>query len=333
MEDAPHSMGSLPGTRRYRGRFAPSPTGPLHFGSLVAATASYLDARANHGAWLLRIEDVDRPRVVKGAADAILHALEAFRFEWDEAIVWQSTRDAAYRESLDRLEAAGWVYPCTCTRREIAGAGTVADDGTPRYPGTCRNGVAEGRVSRAWRLRVDHTPIAFEDRCQGLREWNLWRDVGDFVLLRGDGIFSYQLAVVVDDAFQEVTDVVRGADLLSSTPRQIHLQRALGLPTPRYLHIPVAEGEPGKKLSKQTLAAAIDHGEAGRLLHESLAFLGQQPPADLAAAPPREIWAWAIAHWNPERIPRTLALPAPARLQPGGAASGPAFSPVPSPPR
>jgi glutamyl-Q tRNA(Asp) synthetase len=318
MAEALQSTSSPHGAGRYRGRFAPSPSGPLHFGSLVAATASYLDAKAHAGAWLLRMEDIDRPRVVKGAADAILHALEAFGFEWDEPILWQSAREEAYRAALTQLEAGDWVYPCACTRREIAEAGTVAEDGTPRYPGICRDGVAEGREARAWRLRVEHSAIGFEDRCQGAQTWNLWRDVGDFVLRRGDGIFSYQLAVVVDDGFQQVSDIVRGADLLSSTPRQMHLQRALGLPTPRYLHIPVAEGEPGKKLSKQTLAPAIDHGEAGELLFEALRFLGQQPPPELSAASVPEIWAWARAQWRAEQIPHTKALPAPARLRYGG---------------
>jgi glutamyl-Q tRNA(Asp) synthetase len=318
MAEALHSTTSPQDEGRYRGRFAPSPTGPLHFGSLVAATASYLDARAHAGSWLLRMEDVDRPRVVKGAADAILHALEAFGFEWDEPILWQSAREEAYREALAQLEASGWVYPCACTRREIAEIGTVAEDGTPRYPGICRDGVAEDREARAWRLRVPHSSIGLEDRCQGSYTWNLWRNVGDFVLRRGDGIFSYQLAVVVDDGFQQVSDVVRGADLLSSTPRQMHLQRALGLPTPRYLHIPVAEGQLGKKLSKQTLAPAIDHGEAGALLHETLCFLGQEPPPELALAPVQEIWTWAKATWRAERIPRVKALPAPDRFRASG---------------
>lgn len=315
MAEALNSTESVGSEGRYRGRFAPSPTGPLHFGSLVAATASYLDARAHGGLWLLRMEDVDRPRVVKGAADSILRALEAFGFEWDEAVLWQSEREEAYREALTQLEAGGWVYPCACTRREIAEAGTVADDGTPRYRGTCRDGVAEGREARAWRLRVHHAAIAFEDRCQGPHQWNLWRDVGDFVLQRGDGIFSYQLAVVVDDAYQRVTDVVRGADLLSSTPRQMHLQNALGLPVPRYLHIPVAEREPGRKLSKQTLAPAIDHGEAGTLLYETLCFLGQQPPPELATAAVPEIWTWAFGQWRADQIPRAKALPAPERFR------------------
>lgn len=295
----------------YRGRFAPSPTGPLHFGSLVAATASYLDAKTKGGVWLVRMEDVDRTRTVPGAADAILTTLEAFGFAWDEEVIWQSERDEAYREALALLERSHAVYPCGCTRREIAEMGEVAEDGSARYPGTCRNGLPPGKQARAWRIRVDDAPIRFEDGCQGALEYRLATDVGDFVLLRADGLIAYQLAVVVDDAFQRVTDIVRGADLLSSTPRQIQVQRALALPTPRYFHVPVAEVAPGSKLSKQTLAPALDADRAGMTLWNALQFLGQEVPFELRGAAVEEIWHWAFSEWRPERVPRVPGQVAP----------------------
>ncbi|HKB72871.1 MAG TPA: tRNA glutamyl-Q(34) synthetase GluQRS, partial [Burkholderiales bacterium] len=225
-------------TTRYRGRFAPSPTGPLHFGSLVAAVGSYLEARWNRGRWLVRMEDLDRPREARGASKAILSMLEAYGFEWDGKVVFQSRRDAAYGAALKRLEHVRAVFPCTCTRREISDS-AVAPASEPISPGTCRKGLSPGRSARAMRVRVDNTVIAFEDLLQGRIEQNLAREVGDFVVRRADGLFAYQLAVVVDDFEQNITDVVRGADLLASTPRQILLQRLLGHPVPRYMHLPV----------------------------------------------------------------------------------------------
>ncbi|MGC1518608.1 MAG: tRNA glutamyl-Q(34) synthetase GluQRS, partial [Azonexus sp.] len=210
----------------YRGRFAPSPTGPLHFGSLVAAVGSYLDARSIGGEWLVRREDLDTPRNVPGAADDILKTLEAFGFEWDGAVLWQSRRFAAYGAALEQLKAAGLAYGCACSRKEIAdSAPRPAVDGGLAYPGTCRNGLPYGRAVRAWRLRVSDAETSFADRLQGRQAQNLERDVGDFVLLRADGLYAYQLAVAVDDEFQGISDVVRGADLIASTPRQIWLQR------------------------------------------------------------------------------------------------------------
>jgi glutamyl-Q tRNA(Asp) synthetase len=275
----------------YVGRFAPSPTGPLHFGSLVAALASWLDARAARGRWLLRIEDLDTPRMQPGAADEILRTLEAFGLSWDGPVVRQSERAALYRDALRRL--ASETYWCGCSRREIADSSLgLASDGAQIYPGTCRHGIAAGRTPRALRLITTHQPIAYVDRAQGPQSQVLERDVGDFVLARADGQFAYQLAVVVDDAAQGVTDVVRGADLLDSTPRQIHLLRRLGYGTPRYLHVPAAVNAAGEKLSKQTGAAPILPGPDG--LRAALSFLGQRETDALHEA---------VTHWNPALIP------------------------------
>lgn len=299
---------AIPPGNAYRGRFAPSPTGPLHFGSLVAAVGSCLDARAHGGEWLVRMEDVDTPRNVPGAAASILATLEAFGFEWDGEVLWQSRRLEAYRAALDDLKARGLAYGCACSRKEIAdSARHPAVDGGLAYPGTCRGGLPPGRTARAWRLRVPDAEQAFEDRLQGVVSQNLERDVGDFVLLRADGQFAYQLAVVVDDAFQGITDVVRGADLIDSTPRQIHLQHCLEAPTPRYAHLPVATNAAGEKLSKQTLAPALDAARAGAELVRALGFLGQRPPAELARAGPAEVWQWAREHWDFDAIPRRRA--------------------------
>lgn len=294
----------------YRGRFAPSPTGPLHFGSLVAAVGSFLDAHAHGGEWLVRMEDVDAPRNVPGAAESILATLEAYGFEWDGEVLWQSRRLEAYAAVLEGLKAEGLAYGCGCSRKEIADAARhAAVDGGLAYPGTCRAGLPPGRQARAWRLRVSAEEVAFEDRLQGRLAQHLESDVGDFVLLRADGQFAYQLAVVVDDAFQGVTDVVRGADLIASTPRQNWLQRCLGLPALRYAHLPVATNAAGEKLSKQTLAPALDPARAGAELVRALAFLGQDPPAELAAASCAEVWQWAREHWRFARIPRRRAIP------------------------
>ena len=250
----------------YLGRFAPSPTGPLHFGSLVAALASYLDARYHDGGrWLVRIEDVDEPRTVPGAADSILRCLEAYGMEWDGPVVYQSRRKDLYRAALEAL--GSHAFPCGCSR--VPGI----------YPGTCRNGLPAGKTARAWRLRVDDNVISFVDRLRGPQTDVLAETTGDFVLLRADGYFAYQLAVVVDDADQGVTDVVRGEDLLDSTGRQILLQRLLGYPTPRYAHIPVVRDASGEKLSKQTLAPPVDERGDEATLRAALAFL-RVPHAD-----------------------------------------------------
>jgi glutamyl-Q tRNA(Asp) synthetase len=289
----------------YRGRFAPSPTGPLHFGSLVAAVGSYLDAKSQSGEWLLRIEDVDTPRNAPGAAAAILRTLENFGFEWDGPVLWQSQRLKAYAAALDHLRESGLAYPCACSRKEIADSAThPAIDGGLAYPGTCRAGLPPGRAARAWRLRVQDEETAFTDRLQGRQAQRLARDVGDFVLRRADGLFAYQLAVVVDDAWQGVTDIVRGADLLLSTPRQIGLQSCLGYPPPRYAHLPVATNAAGEKLSKQTRAPALDERRAAAELVRALSFLGQKPPPELALEQPAAVWLWARRHWDFAAVPR-----------------------------
>ena len=287
----------------YRGRFAPSPTGPLHFGSLVAAVASYLEARTRAGEWLVRMEDLDTPRVVAGAAGEILRALAACGMQWDGDIVYQSKRTDAYHAELHRLRAMGLVYPCACSRREIADSALSGVEG-PVYPGTCREGLAPGKTVRAWRIATRGAESGFDDAVQGRVQQNLATDIGDFVLLRADHVYAYQLAVVVDDAEQGITDIVRGADLLDSTPRQIYLQQLLKFPTPRYCHVPVAINAAGEKLSKQTLAPAIDPERPLTTLVPALRFLGQQPPEALARATVKDFWAWAIANWRIERVPR-----------------------------
>jgi glutamyl-Q tRNA(Asp) synthetase len=296
-------------TNAYRGRFAPSPTGPLHFGSLIAAVGSYLDARTQGGEWLVRMEDVDTPRNVAGAADVILSTLEAFGFEWDGPVLYQSSRFEAYAAALEKLKCAGLAYGCACSRKEIADSATrPAVDGGLAYPGTCRNGLPPGKAARAWRLRVNDEEIAFDDRLQGRVAQHLDSDVGDFVLRRADGLFAYQLAVTVDDNFQQISQVVRGADLLASTPRQIWLQRCLGFATPTYAHLPVAANAAGEKLSKQTLARPLANDIAAAELVRALAFLGQAAPAELARAAIVEVWGWALENWSFKAIPRTPAI-------------------------
>jgi glutamyl-Q tRNA(Asp) synthetase len=296
----------------HRGRFAPSPTGPLHFGSLVAAVGSFLDARAQGGEWLLRMEDIDTPRNVAGAAADILKTLEAFGFEWDGPVLFQSTRLDAYAAALERLKRAGLAYGCACSRKEIAdSARHAAVDGGLAYPGTCRAGLPPERSVRAWRLRVTDEEIAFADRLQGRVAQHLEHDVGDFVLLRADGLFAYQLAATVDDDFQGISSVVRGADLLASTPRQIWLQHCLGFATPEYAHLPVAANAAGEKLSKQTRAAPLRTDWAAAELVGALRFLGQPAPGGLENASVGEVWAWAKANWNFAAIPRRPAIVVP----------------------
>ena len=289
----------------YRGRFAPSPTGPLHAGSLVSALASFLDARAHRGSWIVRIEDVDAPRTIAGAADEILATLAHFGMHSDEPPVWQSERGAAYQAAFERLQADGLIYPCGCTRREIADSlvNAHARHATLAYPGTCRNGL-HGKSARAWRLRVpddatvDETAdatanINFVDRWQGTQTQNLATEVGDFALKRADGLWAYQLAVVVDDADAGITDVVRGADLLDSTARQIYLQQCLGVPTPAYLHVPVVNNNVGEKLSKQTGAAAVDRHAPLDALVEAARHLG----IDVSAGSLDAFYSAATAEW------------------------------------
>jgi glutamyl-Q tRNA(Asp) synthetase len=289
----------------YRGRFAPSPSGPLHFGSLLAALASWLDARGHRGEWRVRIEDVDETRTVPGAADAILRALEASGLEWDGEVVFQSRRKDRYEAALERLHALGLVYRCRCSRKEVADSAIQGVEGAI-YPGTCR-GLGLGRdVRGAERLRVEPGEIVFVDRVQGAIAQDVAAQVGDFVVKRRDGLFAYQLAVVVDDAEQEISDVVRGADLLLSTPRQILLQRALGYPTPRYLHVPVATNAAGEKLSKQTRAEAFQPELAVAWLREALAVLGQTP---VEPSTPARMLAAAVATWDPGKVPHLVNIP------------------------
>ncbi len=312
MTEGPQATGGGPAPR-YRGRFAPSPTGPLHFGSLVAALASWLDARAANGEWLVRIEDLDQPRTQPGAADAILRTLETLGLEWDGEVLYQSRRGEHYQAALDALRRAAYVYPCACTRTEISDStAQLAPDGAPVYPGTCRSGLA-GRAARALRVRTDAMEISFEDRVQGRVAQVLERDIGDFVLWRADGLFAYQLAVVVDDCEQGVTDIVRGADLLDSTTRQIHLQHLLRCPTPRYAHVPVALDAEGRKLSKQTGARAIDPTAAVPALTHALRFLGCSPPRDLSEdAAPAALLDWARRAWSADSVSRQRGLLMPA---------------------
>lgn len=287
---------------QYRGRFAPSPTGPLHFGSLVAAVGSYLDAKSRHGEWLLRIEDLDPPRIVAGAADDILRTLEALELHWDGAVMYQSRRGEAYRAALDQLRRQGALYPCNCSRREIADSALDVSSSLV-YPGYCRSGMRPGRTEHALRVRTDDAPVQFHDRLQGHCLQRLAAEAGDFVLRRADGLYAYQLAVVVDDAAQGVSDIVRGADILDSTPRQIYLQKLLGLATPSYLHLPVAVNVLGEKLSKQTLAPAVEVDVPLPLLFKVLEFLGQEPPRELLQGDLASFWSWAIAHWAVVKIP------------------------------
>jgi glutamyl-Q tRNA(Asp) synthetase len=326
----------MPSSTEYRGRFAPSPTGPLHFGSLVAAVGSYLDAKHHHGIWLVRMEDLDAPRCVAGAADDILRTLEAFGLYWDDVgqalpavektmsgrfvrlrtgsarptVLHQSQRTSAYEEALSELQAIGAVYPCACTRKEISDSALHGVEGHV-YPGTCRNGIPLDREARAWRARTDQypspfplppSPIEFNDALQGRITQHLESEIGDFVVKRADGLFAYQLAVVVDDAFQGITHIVRGADLLASTPRQIYLQQLLGLPTPAYMHLPVAVNAQGEKLSKQTLAQPVEKNNAASTLFDALMFLRQQPPAELRLNTVEQILEWAIANWQPDGL-------------------------------
>jgi len=284
----------------YTGRFAPSPTGPLHAGSLVAAMASYLDARAHHGRWLLRIEDIDEPRTAAGAAESIVETLALLGMYPDGEVIWQSQRKARYEAAFSQL--GEHVYPCGCSRKEIADSRTgIASDGAAIYPGTCRHGLAEGKTIRAWRLRVPPTMsaaevITFEDRWLGRITEKLSESTGDFVLKRADGFWAYQLAVVVDDAEQGVTDVVRGADLLGSTARQIYLQGLLRLPTPRYMHVPVVNNAAGEKLSKQTGATPLDMTRPLDTLMLAATQLELVLPA-AAGANLASFWEAAISDW------------------------------------
>lgn len=286
------------------GRFAPSPTGPLHFGTLLAALGSYLQAKSCAGSWLLRIEDLDPPRVVPGAAGAMLGTLEQLGFEWDGDITYQSHRFERYQQILDQLREQGEVFACSCTRREILASAPHPGEEGPVYPGTCREGIRGGRSGRAIRLRVPDEEIIYHDEIFGKQRQNLEREVGDFVLHRADGLFAYQLAVVVDDIDAGVTQVVRGADLLSSTPRQIYLYRCLNVVPPDYFHLPLAFGDNGKKLSKRNGDIGLITRENGsNMLWKGLVFLGQSPPEELYNSTPDELLCWGRENYHPDKIP------------------------------
>ena len=282
----------------YIGRFAPSPTGPLHFGSLVAATASFLDAKANDGQWLVRIEDLDKPRKVTGAAKNILIALSAYGFEWDGDVLYQSQRHHAYQTALDKLKKSGYVYPCTCSRKEIADTRSqVGIDGII-YPSTCLDHPIKTNAPIAWRVKTDSQIISFNDGIQHKQTQNIRKHIGDFVLKRTDGLFAYQLAVVVDDSEQNVTHIVRGTDLLQSTFRQIFLQHKLALTTPAYTHFPIVKNAHGEKLSKQTQAPQISTQEILPNLYQAFKFLNLNPPQTIHNCSISESWAWAIKQWQ-----------------------------------
>ena len=292
----------------YIGRFAPSPTGPLHFGSLVAAVASYCEAKTNQGKWLLRIEDLDKPREAKGAANTILRQLEAYGFEWDDNVLYQSQRISYYADALEILSNRRLIYPCTCTRKEIADSSNNIGIEGVIYPGTCISQAIKMNVPQAWRIKTGLQTISFNDAIQGKVSQNIRQDIGDFILKRADGLFAYQLAVVVDDAAQGITHIVRGADLLDSTPRQIYLQQILNYPHPSYAHVPVVCNEAGEKLSKQTLASPLDTSKTEINLIQALNFLGQVVPQDLANEDKNTIWLWAHDNWQLSKISKTKSL-------------------------
>ncbi len=280
---------------RYIGRFAPSPSGPLHFGSIVAALGSYLQARQQQGKWLVRIEDIDTPRTVPGADKLILHQLERLGLIWDDDIVYQSQRIPLYESALDRLDKLGATFPCACTRKEIA---------ENPHSCTCRNGIASGKTGRSIRIKTDDRKISFNDLLQTPYSQSLHADVGDFVIKRADGLFAYHLAVVVDDVEQSITEIVRGADLIDSTPRQIYLQQLLESPTPGYTHLPVVIDKFGNKLSKASTTEAADIGAPVDTLTKALDFLGQSPEKQLSKASVQEVLQWAINNWTLKKIPQ-----------------------------
>lgn len=297
----------------YRGRFAPTPSGPLHFGSLVAATGSYLEAKSRGGEWRLRIDDLDAPRAVPGAAESILRCLEALGFEWDGPVLYQSARRLAYHAALHRLRRLGVVYPCACSRKEIAESALPGAQ-EAIYPGTCRTRRPLERPARALRFDTRGAHVAFDDGLLGPQQRDLEREAGDFILYRADGTYAFHLASAVDDGEQGITDVVRGADLLESSARQIHVLHLLGLPAPRYVHLPVAVDSKGEKLSKQTGAAPVDTTRAMAVLQAVWEFLNQGKRAELEGATVREFWDQGIAKWDLRRVGIRREAPAPSEV-------------------
>ncbi|MBT8119520.1 MAG: tRNA glutamyl-Q(34) synthetase GluQRS [Gammaproteobacteria bacterium] len=288
---------------KYIGRFAPSPTGPVHFGTLLAAVGSYLQAKKNNGDWIIRMEDVDITRKVDGSDLEILHTLEAFGFEWQGEVLYQSKQTECYRYALEQLIEQSLVFPCICSRKQLV------ESGSGIYPGTCRTRSLQEKSDHALRLLAEDITIEFDDLVMGRRSQNMASQCGDFVIKRRDGLFAYQLAVVVDDQLQDITEVVRGADLLDSTPRQIYLQQLLGYSTPGYCHLPLAVDAAGNKISKSEGAARVDIKNRESLLRHVLDFLGQKPPADLCDADISEIWKWATEHWDIDLVSAANKIP------------------------
>ncbi|PPD31695.1 MAG: tRNA glutamyl-Q(34) synthetase GluQRS [Methylomonas sp.] len=290
-------------TSSYVGRFAPSPTGPLHLGSLFTALASYLDARSHSGLWLLRIDDLDIPRNVSGARESILRCLERFGLLWDRDVFIQSQQLPKYESALAYLLDKQWLYGCRCSRKSL--------EKSAIYPGYCRNAQLKIDSSTALRLKTQHVHIEFDDVLNGIIKHQIANQDGDFIVRRRDQIIAYQFAVVVDDFQQGVTHVVRGADLLDSTPKQIYLQQLLGYPTPSYMHLPIVVDQQGAKLSKQTLAAPVNDTNPARTLFLVLQLLQQNPPAELVHVDTQTLLDWAIAHWQPLALKKVRAIPSP----------------------
>jgi len=298
-------------TLLYRGRFAPTPSGPLHFGSLTTAVASYLQAKSQQGEWLVRIDDVDPPRIAEGAIESILHCLEKYGFEWDGPVFYQSKRDNAYQTAIDFLTELDLTYPCACSRKNIHAANANTPKSDPNiYPGTCRKGLQTGEKANTLRIKTDNAIVEFDDLFLGKTTQNIETEVGDFLLKRVGGYFAYHLAVAVDDAYQGITEIIRGRDLMDSTHRQIYLQKQLKLTTPRYGHLPLVIDENGYKMSKQ------NYNEINVLqtkpivtLYKALLFLGQQPPSEILEGELDSLWYWALQHWRPENIPKNDQLP------------------------
>lgn len=281
----------------YIGRFAPSPTGPVHLGTLIAAVGSYLQAKKNRGKWLIRMEDVDTTRTVRGSDSEILNTLEAFGFEWNGEILYQSKQTEHYEYALEQLKSLSLVFPCSCSRKQLANSNSQI------YPGTCRSRQLPETGEHALRILAQDITIEFNDIVMGKQSQNMEQQCGDFVIKRRDGLFAYQLAVVVDDALQNITEIVRGSDLLDSTPRQIYLQQLLAYPTPDYCHLPLAVDSDGNKISKSEGATKVDIKNREKLMCDVLDFLGQNPPADLSASNINDIWSWAEEHWDVTHVP------------------------------
>ena len=302
MQKTTVSQAEIETTLGYIGRFAPSPTGPLHFGSLLAALASFLDARANQGKWLVRVDDLDPPREPVGSAELILQQLQDFGMDWDDEVLYQSSRLSDYEEILKKLQKNGLCYPCDCTRPQIRKMGLV-------YNGSCRERSTPPEKPFALRLKTDAIEISFDDEIQGHFAQQLEIDVGDFVVRRKDELFAYQLAVVIDDEFQNITHVVRGWDLLDSTPRQIYLQKVLNYRQLSYAHIPIIVDDRGQKLSKQAFAPSIETDSASEAIYKALTFLGQAPPTGIEKESPRSQLLWAIENWDSQAVAKVGSLP------------------------